>query len=236
MTESLGKVLIVDDDTALRRSLRGTLGIVGFDVDEASNGEDALLYVRANRYDTVLLDINMPGQGGLETLSRMRRVFTRLPILMLTVRGNEGDKVKALDAGADDYVTKPFQLQELVARIRTSIRRFQAPDTPKDATITIGDITLDPVRYLVEKSGRAIHLTPLEFEALKVLMSQAGRPVTYPHLHAALNLSGEYANRGHLRVLVGQLRRKLSDSSTNPKYILTDGSVGYRFRSALEAP
>jgi two-component system KDP operon response regulator KdpE len=230
VAQSEGKVLIVDDDTSLRRSLTGTLEILRFDVGEAGNGEEALVCLRAGQYDTVLLDINMPGVGGIETLARIRRSFTRLPILMLTVRGSEDDKVRALEAGADDYVTKPFQMRELAARIRASIRRYHAPEIPENAAITVGDITLDTMRHRVERAGEAIHLTPLEFEALKVLMSQAGRPVTYARLHTALNLGGDFANRAHLRVLVGQLRKKLGDSSTNPTYILTDGWVGYRFR------
>ena len=232
MAQPQGRVLIIDDDTSLRRSLTGTLGILGFDVGEAGSGEDALVCLRASHYDTVLLDINMPVLGGIETLARIRRNFTRLPILMLTVRGGEDDKVRALEAGADDYVTKPFQVRELAARIRASIRRYHAPEVPDDAAITAGDITLDPVRHRVEKAGDAIHLTPMEFEALKLLMSHAGRPVTYAHMHSFLNLGGDFANRAHLRVLIGQLRKKLGDSSTNPSYILTDGSIGYRFCSA----
>jgi two-component system, OmpR family, KDP operon response regulator KdpE len=230
LSEVQGKVLIVDDDTALRRSLRTTLKILGFEIGEAGNGEDALASVRAAAYNAVLLDINMPGLGGIETCTRMRRVFTRLPFIMLTVRGSEEDKVRALDAGADDYVTKPFQVRELAARLRAAIRRYRAPEAPEDEPITVGEITLDPARHCAERDGKEVHLTPLEFETLKILMSQAGRPVTHARLHAALHLPGDFANRGHLRVLIGQLRRKLGDSSTNPTYILTDGDIGYRFR------
>jgi two-component system, OmpR family, KDP operon response regulator KdpE len=170
-----GKVLIVEDDTALRRGLRSTLGMIGFDIGEAGNGEEALMRLRMVDYDAVLLDINMPGMGGMETCSRMRRIFTRLPILMLTVRGSEDDKVQALESGADDYITKPFKMRELTARLRAAIRRYHAPEVPADRVITIGDITLDPVRREVEKAGVSIHLTPHEFDALKLLMSQAGR-------------------------------------------------------------
>ncbi len=230
MKEAQGRVLIVDDDTALRRSLRATLGIMGFEVGEAGNGEDALASVRASAYNAVLLDINMPGLGGVETCSRMRRIFTRLPIIILTVRGGEEDKVRALDAGADDYVTKPFQVRELAARLRAAIRRYRAPEAPVDEPITAGDITLDPARHSVMRGNEEFHLTPLEFETLKILMSHAGRPVTHARLHAALHLPGDLPNRGHLRVLIGQLRRKLGDDSSNPAYILTDGFIGYRFR------
>src|ERR1700728_2768751 len=127
MNDSQGRLLIVEDDTALRRSLRTTLGVLGFDVTEASNGEDALVRLRMVDYEAVLLDINMPGIGGIETCRRIRQIFTRLPILMLTVRDSEDDKVEALDAGADDYVTKPFKTRELVARVRAAGRRSHAP-------------------------------------------------------------------------------------------------------------
>ncbi len=232
MKETQGRVLIVEDDASLRRSLRATLGILGFEVGEAGNGEEGLASLRAGHYDAVLLDINMPGLGGIETCVRMRRIFTRLPILMLTVRGNEDDKVKALDAGADDYITKPFQIRELAARLRTAIRRYHAPESPEELPITVGDLTLDPNQRTAQKAGAEIHLTPLEFDTLKVLMSHAGRPVSHARLHSALGLAGDFSNRGHLRVLIGQLRKKLGDTSANPTYIVTDGYVGYRFRES----
>jgi two-component system KDP operon response regulator KdpE len=230
METAQDKVLIVEDDTALRRSLCSTLALTGFDIGEAGNGEEALVRLRMVDYDAVLLDINMPGMGGMETCSRMRRVFTRLPILMLTVRGSEDDKVQALEAGADDYITKPFQMRELTARLRSAIRRFHAPEVPAEMPITIGDITLDPVRRQVEQAGVRIHLTPHEYEALKLLMSLAGRPVPHARFHAALRPGDNIADRAYLRVLIGQLRRKLGDDSTNPAHIETDGYVGYRFR------
>ncbi len=230
MSEPQGKVLIVEDDVSLRRSLRATLGILGFEVGEAGDGEEGLASLRAARYDAVLLDINMPGLGGIETCIRMRRIFTRLPILMLTVRGNEDDKVKALESGADDYITKPFRIRELTARLRSAIRRYHAPEIAEELPITVGDLSLDPGHRMVHKSGTEIHLTPLEFDTLKVLMSHAGHPVSHARLHGALGLAGDFSNRGHLRVLIGQLRKKLGDNSVNPTYIVTDGYVGYRFR------
>jgi two-component system KDP operon response regulator KdpE len=228
--ESQGRVLIVEDDASLRRSLRATLSIIGFDIGEAGNGEDALTCLRMVDYDAVLLDINMPGFGGIETCTRIRRTFTKLPILMLTVRDNEDDKVQALEAGADDYVTKPFQIRVLTARVRSAIRRYRATETSLQTPLTIGDIMLDPVRRRMEHSGVEIHLTPHEFDALQILMLHAGRPVTHARLHAALHLQGGVANRRHLRVLIGQLRKKLADNSASPAYVLTDGYIGYRFR------
>jgi two-component system, OmpR family, KDP operon response regulator KdpE len=150
---------------------------------------------------------------------------------MLTVRDSEDDKVQALEAGADDYVTKPFQMRELTARVRAAIRRYRAPETSSGAPILIGDVMLDPIRRRMEQSGVEIHLTPHEFETLQILMLHAGRPVTHARLHAALHLHGDATNRGHLRVLIGQLRKKLGDSSTNPEYVITDGYIGYRFRT-----
>lgn len=223
------KVLIVEDDTALRRSLRSTLDIVGFDIGEAGNGEEALMRLRMVDYDAVVLDMNMPGMGGMETCSRIRRIFARLPIVMLTVRDSEDDKVQALESGADDYITKPFQVRELTARLRVAIRRYHAPVLPSEMPIVIGDISLDPVRRQVEKAGDRIHLTPHEFDALKLLMSHAGRPVTHAHFHAVLRPSDTVTDRAYLRVLIGQLRKKLDDDSTKPTYIETEGYIGYRF-------
>jgi two-component system, OmpR family, KDP operon response regulator KdpE len=190
-----GTVLIVEDDTALRRSLRSTLGMVGFDIGEACNGEEALQRLRMVDYDAVLLDINMPGVGGMETCSRMRRIFSRLPILMLTVRGSEDDKVQALESGADDYITKPFQMRELTARLRAAIRRYHPPEMPAEMPIAIADIALDPVRRHVERAGVKIHLTPHEFDALKLLMLQAGKPVMHARFHALLRPGDDVTDR-----------------------------------------
>jgi two-component system KDP operon response regulator KdpE len=230
MDESQGRVLIVEDDSALRRSLRITLGALGFDVSETSNGEEALICLRTVDYEAVVLDINMPGIGGIETCRRIRRLFTRLPILMLTVRDSEDDKVEALEIGADDYITKPFQTRELTARIRTAVRRFRAPETPAEMAITNGAIMLDPVRRRVERSGIEIHLTPREFDALHFLMMRAGRPVTHARILAALRGPGFGDERAYLRVLIGHLRKKLEDDASDPTYLLTHSYIGYRFR------
>jgi two-component system KDP operon response regulator KdpE len=227
-----GKVLIVEDNTALRRSLGSALGIVGFDISEAGNGEEALIRLRMIDYDAVLLDINMPGIGGMEACSRIRRLFTRLPILMLTVRGSEDDKVQALESGADDYITKPFQVRELTARLRAAVRRYHAPEVASELPLHIGDIVLNSVRYEVRKAGVRIHLTPHEFEALKLLMSNAGRPVTHARFHAVLRPADVISDRAYLRVLIRQLRKKLDDDPGNPTYIETDGFIGYRFRDS----
>ena len=232
MDKSQGTVLIVEDDTALRRSLRTSLDALGFDVGEAGNGEDGLVRLRMVDYEAVVLDINMPGIGGIETCRRIRRTYTRMPILMLTVRDSEDDKIEALDAGADDYVTKPFQTRELTARIRASIRRFRAPETPAEMPIVNGAIMFDPVRRRVERAGVEVHLTPREFDALQYLITHAGRPVTHAKLLGVLRGPGCGNERTYLRVLIGQLRKKLEDDPANPVYVLTDSHIGYRFRES----
>jgi two-component system, OmpR family, KDP operon response regulator KdpE len=232
MEKSQGRLLIVEDDPALRRTLRTTLDALDFDVGEAGNGEDALMRLRMVDYEAVLLDINMPGMGGIETCRRIRRAFTRLPILMLTVRDAEDDKVEALEAGADDYITKPFQIRELAARLRSAVRRYHAPEVPEEMPITIGEIMLDPARHRVERCGNEVRLTPREFDALQFLMQHVGRPVTHARLVTVLRGPEAVEDREYLRVLIGQLRKKLEDDPAKPTYILTDSYLGYRFATS----
>jgi two-component system KDP operon response regulator KdpE len=230
--EQRWNVLVVEDDDGIRQSLFETLSALGFVIGEAATGEDALVRLRMVDYDAILLDINMPGMGGMEACRQMSAMFPRLPIIMLTVRDEEDDKVEALDAGADDYVTKPFQIRELTARLRASIRRSQTLPLPPDAPTVIGALKLDPVRYRVEKRGQEIHLSPKEFEMLRYLMQHAGRPIAHNRLLISI-WGPEYGNeREYLRVLVSQLRKKIEDDPAHPTYILTDSYVGYRFREA----
>ena len=230
METSNGRILIVEDDLALRRTLRTTLDALGFDIGEASNGEEALQELRLDNYEAVVMDINIPGIGGIETCRRIRRSFTRLPILMLTVRDCEDDKVEALELGADDYIVKPFQARELTARIRSAIRRLRAPEVPSEMPMSIGDITLDPVRRRVWRSNCELRLTAREFDALQFLMKRAGRPVTHTRLLTALRGSECGDDKEYLRVLIGQLRKKIEANPAHPEYILTDSFIGYRFR------
>jgi two-component system, OmpR family, KDP operon response regulator KdpE len=224
------KVLVAEDDAGIRQSLFETLGALGFAVGEATTGEEALQRLRMVDYDVVLLDINMPGMGGMETCRRIAQQDPGLPIVVLTVRDEESDKVDALDAGADDYVTKPFQIRELTARLRSAVRRSKVGTQRTDAILTVGGVVLDPERRRVEKLGEEIHLTPKEFEMLRFLMEQAGRPV--PHQRLLTTIWGpEYGNeREYLRVLINQLRKKIEDDPARPSYILTDSHIGYRFR------
>jgi two-component system KDP operon response regulator KdpE len=174
----------------------------------------------------------MPGIGGLETLRRIRAASPRLPVLMLTVRDGEEEKVEALELGADDYVTKPFSTRELIARIRTAVRRVRAPVRAEDAPIEIGEIRLDPVKRAVTKRSEAVHLTRKEFDILHCLMSRAGRVITYARLLTAVWGPDCREEVEYLRTFVRQLRKKIEDDPSNPLYLLTDVYVGYRFADA----
>lgn len=232
MNQSLGTVLIVDDERSIRISLRTILSNIGFDIIEAARGEEALLLAQTAQLDAVLLDINMPGIGGVEACRLMRKESARLPIVMLTVQGSEDRKVEALDAGADDYITKPFQLRELIARLKAAVRRNKTGSV-EEAVITIGDVQLDPGRHLVSKRGRSVHLTPKQFELLHYLMANAGRPV--PHARLLRSIWGpEYGDElEYLRTFVRQVRTKIEDDPSSPKYLITESHIGYRFSDAV---
>jgi two-component system KDP operon response regulator KdpE len=226
------RILVVDDESAIRRALRPPLIELGFQVIDVSRGEEALQMLRAGGFDVVLLDVNMPGIGGIETLRRIRAFAPRLPILMLTVRDAEEEKVEALELGADDYVTKPFSMRELIARIRTAVRRARAPIRAEDTPIEIGELRLDPVKRKVAKRGELVHLTRKEFDILYCLMSHAGRVITYARLLTAVWGADCREEVEYLRTFVRQLRKKIEDDPANPMYLLTDVYVGYRFADA----
>jgi two-component system KDP operon response regulator KdpE len=232
MNQHAIRILVVDDESAIRRALRPPLVELGFQVAEASRGEEALQLLRTSTFDAVLLDVNMPGIGGVETLRRIRAMAPRLPILMLTVRDKEEEKVEALDLGADDYVTKPFSTRELIARVRAAIRRVKAPARAEDAPIEIGEIRLEPVKRSVTKRGQPVHLTRKEFDILHCLMIRAGRVVTYARLLTAVWGADCREEVEYLRTFVRQLRKKIEDDPSNPLYVLTDVYVGYRFADA----
>jgi two-component system KDP operon response regulator KdpE len=238
MTSANGHILLTDDDSDLRWILGTTLGALGFGVVSSSNGEQALLEVGTRRFDAVLLDVNMPGIGGIETCRRIRAKAPLLPILMLTVRDGERDKIEALDAGADDYITKPFSVPELAARLRSAVRRSNTE--PGDvgesrhtaAPIVIDEIEMDPVRRTVRKNGALLRLTPKEFELLHYLMKHPGRPVAHSALLQAVWGEDYALQTEYLRTFVSQLRKKLEDDPSDPQYLLTELSFGYRFRDA----
>ncbi len=181
-------------------------------------------------YDVVLLDMNLPGLDGIEICRQLRRLLPRVAILMLTVRDSEDDKVQALEAGADDYVTKPFHIRELTARVRAAVRRAQALEENTKGVIRVGDIELDPARREVHKAGNSIRMTPKEFDLLHYLMTHAGLPITHGRLLNAI-WGPEYGDEvEYLRTFMRQLRKKIEDDPANPKYLITDVQIGYRFR------
>jgi len=226
------KILIVDDAQQVRRVLRTALSSAGYTTYEAASGEEALDSIRASLPDAILLDVNMPGMGGLEACREIRRTMD-VPILMLTVRNSERDKVLALDAGADDYVVKPFGMQELLARIRAALRRRTARG--KETSFAAKDLNIDFEARVVAVRGRDVHLTPKEFELLRQLVLNAGKPLTHRRLLQAV-WGPDYGDEPeYLRVMINQLRKKLESDPTRPKLILTEPWVGYRFQSPRES-
>jgi len=223
------RVLVIDDEPAIRRVLRASLTELCFVIEEASRGEDGIQLVQTKSFDAVLLDINMPGMGGIKTLVKLRSMAPRLPILMLTVQDSEESKIEALERGADDYITKPFSMRECIARIRSAVRRAQTPERDEDAPLTIGEIQVTPLRRTVTKAGKPIHLTKKEYDILYFLMSHAGRAVTYGKLLGAVWGTEFRDEVDYVRTFVRQLRKKIEDDPSDPRYLLTDAYVGYRF-------
>src|SRR5262245_25544331 len=206
--------------------MRATLSANGYVITEASTGEDAVDAVRKNKPDLILLDVNMPGMGGIEA-AREIRASTDAPIIMLTVRSAEKDKVLALDAGADDYVVKPFGIQELLARVRAALRRSAAADA--ESLIHSKDLSLDFEKREISVRGKPVHLTPKEFELLRQLVANQGKPIAHRRLLQAVWGPDYGEETESLRVVINQLRKKIEPDPANPIYILTEPWVGYRF-------
>ena len=225
---SSAKILVVDDEPQIRRMLRTTLTANGYQVADARCGEDALSEFRAFRPDLVIMDLNMPGMGGFEATRELRQV-SDVPIIILTVRNAETDKVKALDAGADDYICKPFGMNELLARIRAALRR--SPFSPEAAprTVIAGDLSVDFENRKVTLRGENVHLTPKEFDVLRYLVSQEGKPVPHRQLLQAVWGPDYGRESDYLRVFINHLRKKIEPDPANPVFILTEPWVGYRF-------
>jgi two-component system KDP operon response regulator KdpE len=230
---SAGRILIVDDDPHIRRVMRTTLVAQGYEVSDARTAEEAIDKIRGENYDLVLLDVNLPGMGGLEACRMIRgmRASMDAAIIMLTVRDSEKDKVEALDAGADDYVTKPFGTPELLARIRAAIRRMPLASEEALQSIRLGDgVTVDFQSHQVRVRDREIRLTPKECQLLRYFAAHPNR--TLPHRELLQAVWGaDYGDElEYLRVFVNQLRKKIEANPARPKYLLTDPWVGYRFR------
>jgi two-component system, OmpR family, KDP operon response regulator KdpE len=223
---SAGRVLVVDDDPQIRRVMRVTLTGQGYEVDDAKSGEAALEKLREERFDLVLLDMNMAGMGGLDTC-RAIRSQSEVAIIMLTVRDGESDKIEALDAGADDYVTKPYQAPELLARIRAALRRTPWTHGPT-GRLSLGAVEVDFDTRNITSRGRHVRLTPKEFELLRYLVAHANKVVPHRELLQAV-WGPDYGDQvDYLRVFVNQLRKKIEPKPSNPVYLLTEPWVGYR--------
>ncbi|HLH35705.1 MAG TPA: response regulator transcription factor [Alloacidobacterium sp.] len=219
------RVLVVDDEIQITRVLRAALSAQGYDVRTANEPEEALHLVQDWMPDLIITDLMMPGMTGVE-LSRTVRARSGVPILVLSVRDQERTKVEALDAGADDYVTKPFSTQELLARVRAHLRR--APERSTDTTIEVGDFVVDTAAHSVTVNGKSIHLTPKEFDLLLHFARNAGRVLTHRALLTSVWGAQSAQQPEYLRVFVGQLRKKLQGDSVK-EYIQTEPWVGYRF-------
>ena len=224
-----GRVLVVDDEVEMQRALRAGLQYHDFDVRAVGSGEEAIREATAWRPDVVLLDLGLPGMDGFATL-RALRPATRAAVIVVSVMPGEKDKVRALDAGADDYVVKPFGTEELVARIRAVLRR-QADVTAGEPVVRTGDLEIDLARRLVSVNGKTVHLTPTEYELLRYLALHAGKPVS--HTTLLRQVWGEYAvgDKYNTRYVVAQIRKKLGDDPANPRYIVNEPGVGYRLEA-----
>ena len=226
-------ILVVDDEPQIRRVLRSTLTSEGYSVIEARDGSEALEKLRSERPDLILLDMNMPVLDGLQACREIRS-GSEIPIVMLTVRNSEKDKVRALDAGADDYVIKPFGIQELLARVRALLRRVANENEP--LPLRSKELTVDFEKRAVSVRGAAVHLTPKEFDVLKVLVAGDGRPISHRRLLQSV-WGPDYGDETEsLRVVINQLRKKIEANPAKPKYIQTEPWVGYRFNLPGDAP
>lgn len=224
------RVLIADDEQSLRRGIRTSLISHGYAVEEAGTGEAAIRAIQERSVDIVLLDVNMPGIGGIEACRQIRAASPGIGIVMLTVRDAEEDTVAALDAGADDYVTKPFRVRELLARVAALIRRARGEGPSAPSLICAGKLELDLMHRILRKSGREIHLSPIEFNLLEYLMRNREIPLDHSKLLRTI-WGPEYGHElEYLRTYIRLIRRKIEDDPAKPEYILTEPWLGYRFR------
>jgi two-component system KDP operon response regulator KdpE len=223
-------ILLIEDDPSLRRALRTTLRNREFDVLEAATGESAIVIAADGRPDVVLLDLGLPDLDGLDVLRRLR-AFTEIPVIVLTARDDQHEKVRSLDAGADDYVTKPFDVEELLARIRAALRRVPNP-AAAPVVIHVDDLEIDLARRLVTRGAEPIHLTRTELTLLEQLARHPGKLLTQEYLLREVWGPGYGTESNYLRVYVGQLRKKLGDDAARPRLIATEPGIGYRWIAA----
>ncbi len=226
MTEPRPTALLVEDEPQIRRFVRAALEQEGWQVHEAAELKRALIDAGTRRPDLVVLDLGLPDGDGVDFIADVRK-WSGMPIIVLSARDAEQAKIRALDAGADDYLTKPFGTGELLARIRATLRRQRQPETA-DATVRFGDIAVDLVERIVMKNGSRVHLTPTEFKLLSVLVANAGKVMTNPQLLRAVWGPSNGENGHYLRVYMGHLRHKLEDEPAQPRHLITETAVGYR--------
>ncbi len=229
MTQDPGCVLVVDDEPAIRRFLRASLSAHGYTIREAEEGQAALSAVAADPPDLVLLDLGLPDLDGIKVTRRLRE-WTRVPIIIISVRGQEADKIAALDAGADDYVTKPFGVGELLARMRAALRHTRPSPASGEAIFTVEDLTVDLERREVRRAESPVPLTPTEYDLLRVLVIHAGKVLTHRQLLREVWGPGYEQELHILRVNISNLRRKIEPDPARPHYLLTEPGVGYRLR------
>jgi two-component system KDP operon response regulator KdpE len=223
-------ILVVEDEIQMRRFLRVALEGHGYRFSEATGGEEGLVQAATRNPDVVLLDLGLPDLDGLEVVRRLRE-WSDVPVIVISAREQEEDKVRALDGGADDYLTKPFGAEELLARIRVALRHRRASEGEGDPVFVMGEVRVDQGRRQVTLGGREVHLTPLEYRLLAVLVRNAGRVMTHAHLLREV-WGAAYAGQNHyLRVYMAQLRRKLEADPARPRYLINEPGVGYRLRT-----
>jgi two-component system KDP operon response regulator KdpE len=222
------KILIVDDEPQILRALRAGLAAQGYEVVSAADGEEALDKASAELPDAIILDLNLPRKSGLDVCRELRE-WSSAPIIVLSVRDSEKDKVTALDLGADDYLTKPFGTDELLARLRVALRHAAGREGASEPVVHAGNITIDLARHVVERGGEEIHLTATEYNLLAYLATNAGRVLTHTQILEHVWGDGYESETQNLRVYISQLRRKLDPDSLQPQMITTEPGIGYRF-------
>ena len=227
---SAGRILVVDDEPQIRRVMRAALSATGYEVSDARSGEEAVEKLGDERFDLILLDVNLPGMSGMDACRVIRRetLVPDVPIIMLTVRNAEKDIVEALDAGADDYVVKPFGTPELLARIRAALRRAPLPQDSAPQRISLKDVEVDFLSRQVTVRGRNVRLTPKEFDLLRYLATHPNKVIAHRELLQGV-WGPDYGDEvEYLRVFVNQLRKKIEPQPAKPRYLLTEPWVGYR--------
>ena len=224
------RILIAEDEVTIARALKVMLEKNKYAVDMVHNGNDALDYIQATTYDALVLDIMMPGKDGIEVLKAARGSGNTTPALFLTAKAEVADRVAGLDAGADDYLVKPFGAGELLARVRAQLRR-QQPASQNEPFIRFSDVCIDPVRRIVEKNGHPVHLTPIEYRILTYMTSQPDKVITHQQLLKAIWGPGHTEDMHYVRVHMANLRKKIEQNGSMPKHLITEAGIGYRFVS-----